>query len=396
MISQAELTTLFNNAKDLYQLHQPLAAKLLDIHLDDKDHVDVAQTYAELLISVLPQFKAYSSYLLNYQTSILLLRELNQFHLGVANFVKLTETCYGIKFEHLIAAPAARMPQYLTIISAIYENLIVEGRLTEEQDKTLSSQIDQLNDMMLAIARKYREETKSGSVLLYQNMLGGASADLVAPGRYVIKAKKLLKLNPSKLNKKPKPRLFVLCNDIFVYGPADSKLSTGKVDFRVSLDASNNVSVREVIDGTLEGYRNAFRINCNTKSFIIVAESPEERNEWIQSIKVAVNNHNNGGMIVTSPSALDAISEDAKLDEATAAQAPVIGTIGKRKLKRLDSFVLNAPAENSENEDSSLSFLQKKVRLTIKKYNEYVLTLAEPVKKTEDPEAEQSEDSEEH
>jgi hypothetical protein len=253
-----------------------------------------------------------------------------------------------------------------------------------------------LNDMMLAIARKYRDESKSGSVLLFQNMLGGPSADLVAPGRYVIKARKLTKLDPAKPNKKPLRKLFVLCTDSFVYGQTEKKLKGGKVDFRVTLDTASNITVREVVDGTIEGYSNALRVNCATKSFIIVAESAEERNDWINCIKVAVTNHNTGGMIAAP--GLDAISEDGKLDDEAAAHVPQISnTIGKQtRMKRMDSFLpgVASPSEQAP-ADENLSQLQKKIRLTLLKYSENVLALAEPVKRHLD-DGSDSEGSEEY
>lgn len=105
--------------------------------------------------------------------------------------------------------------------------------------------------------------------------------DLNASGRVFVREGSLVKVCRKILKK----RWFVLFNDALMYGRKDD--SSPKVKFHRLINLNSSSSVKDIPDKPSS--KNGFQVITSTKSFVVYADSPEEKKSWIESFQACVD-----------------------------------------------------------------------------------------------------------
>uniref|UniRef100_UPI00358DDCAA FYVE, RhoGEF and PH domain-containing protein 6-like isoform X2 n=1 Tax=Myxine glutinosa TaxID=7769 RepID=UPI00358DDCAA len=100
--------------------------------------------------------------------------------------------------------------------------------------------------------------------------------EIVRPGRTLLKEGTLLKLCRKDLQ----PRVFCLMNDVLLY----TSLQGGG---KLKLNRIFSLTTVQVYRPVTEAYPNEFHLSSPERSFVLTASSPQERDEWIHTIKRA-------------------------------------------------------------------------------------------------------------
>jgi hypothetical protein len=107
-------------------------------------------------------------------------------------------------------------------------------------------------------------------------------------GRVYIREGSLIKLCRKILKK----RWVVLFSDALMYGRKDE--SSAKVKFHRLINLNASSTVRDLPDKT--NSKNGFQVITSLKSFLVYADTPEEKKSWMESFQAVVNELINNGM----------------------------------------------------------------------------------------------------
>jgi len=113
-----------------------------------------------------------------------------------------------------------------------------------------------------------------------QKLIFNDNFELLTGGRYFIYEGELTKV----CRKDRKKRKFILFNDLLIYAvPAGIKYQVGQ---RFDLSKSR---ITNILDIKQKDIINALQIESESKSFIVIADTPEEKRNWYKMLKGATN-----------------------------------------------------------------------------------------------------------
>lgn len=353
-----DVNYIFVNVDSIY----PAQAKALDALVQghcDRYH-DFVHTLAAAFAGPYEHlFVLYEEYVLGFRKGIELARALKSRHTAFALRLRVFANTYGVTLEHMLESVATRIGHYLRYMAGIHAALLQVG----SKDTLLLEQVDgvtgQLQGKMLDLSRALRDSNKAENVGVLQKLLGGGSS-LLHPARYTVKYGKLRFMNPKSEKVKDKYYLFVVFNDLFVYGSMTrGKYRKGTIKDSTSLHKVevSKYEPRSPVQGSI------LRVDVTGEKhpLLMIARSVHDRDDWVRSITTAKQN----------------LERDAELQkQGKEAYNSLFGrnTVGKSrgKLKREDSFLPSPSNRNSEPSMSKNAGVS--IDLCLLKYRQYVET----------------------
>ncbi|KAF7707527.1 FYVE, RhoGEF and PH domain-containing protein 6-like [Silurus meridionalis] len=271
VIDERNLNQILFSLPQLYELNQDLLRELEDrvAHWNDQTGI------ADIFLKKGPYLKMYSSYICKFDKNVALLEEQCRKSLAFAKVVLEFESspcCANLALKHYMLKPVQRLPQYQLLLTEYFENLDEDSPDYKDAEAALS--------IVKEVAHHANETMKRGDnfhkLMQVQCSLIG-NHEIVKPGRLFLKEGILLKLS----RKVMQPRMFFLFNDALLYA---TTLQPGQ--YRLNNELS--LSGMRVSKSSQEGYQNELNIESVERSFILSANSPASRDEWLEAISNAI------------------------------------------------------------------------------------------------------------
>eukprot|EP01100_Stratorugosa_tubuloviscum_P001517 TRINITY_DN1335_c1_g5_i1.p1 TRINITY_DN1335_c1_g5~~TRINITY_DN1335_c1_g5_i1.p1 ORF type:complete len:574 (-),score=253.67 TRINITY_DN1335_c1_g5_i1:120-1841(-) len=238
------------------------------------------QKIGDLFLKLSPYLKIYREYCQSYNKASSTVEELRNNDPRVHNF--LANTAYEHKMEllGLLIMPIQRIPRYRLLFTDLIkhtprDHIDYQDLVTAEQK--VAEIAEYINE---SIRQKENEEKNTETLLNLQRRFSGLPSDFINGKRQFVTEGILTKVC-RKANKK---RSFFLFSDLFLYAiKQDTVGAPLKVQnyFELNYCAVNRIEDNSKI-------KNAFTILTKSKSFVVFADSLEEKENWIELIEKTI------------------------------------------------------------------------------------------------------------
>ncbi|XP_072026421.1 uncharacterized protein [Amphiura filiformis] len=232
---------------------------------------DANPSISSIFLKKGPYLKLYSSYIRDFEKITTVFDEacgrFPLFGAAVRDF-ELSERCQNLAIKHYMLKPIQRIPQYKMLLTD-YLKQIESG--TNEHAET-SAALNIVSEVANHANECMRQGDNFGKLLQIQHSLIG-NHEIVKPGRVFIKEGELLKLS----RKVMQPRKFFLMNDILLY-------TTPFPPGQYKLNNVLSLAGMRVSKPQLEDFKNELNIISVQRSFTLSANTPGERDEWIEAL----------------------------------------------------------------------------------------------------------------
>ncbi|XP_066996128.2 FYVE, RhoGEF and PH domain-containing protein 6 [Anabrus simplex] len=276
VIPEVELCRIINSLPQLQRLNEDL---LRDLEERIENWTSVRKI-ADVIVKKGPFLKLYTTYIQNFEAQCNYFDECCQKYPKFAKLVKDFEAspiCQKLSIKHFMLKPVQRIPQYRLLLDDYSRNL--DSSSPDYEDTQTALRI--VSDVAEHANRSIKLGDHLSKLLQLQSRLG--NYEIIKPGRMVLKEGELLKLS----RKDRQPRYFILLNDCLLYttyygsGPSSS--------FKVNAELP--LTGMKVTTPQAEDYHNEFSIISSTRSFTLSARSLDERQEWVDTLQKAINDH---------------------------------------------------------------------------------------------------------
>tara|TARA_R110002050_G_scaffold3853_1_gene19806 strand:+ start:220 stop:1215 length:996 start_codon:yes stop_codon:yes gene_type:complete len=135
-----------------------------------------------------------------------------------------------------------------------------------------------------------KAEARSKIIALQNQFLSMSGFELIVPHRELLFEGELMKV----CRKAHKPRQFFLFNDGLMYAEimVRSQQSSGSRYIVSKFMPISSLKVKDVEDSDTMKYKNAFVIRSSQKSFVVYAETPEDKQKWITRVEKTIEKVN--------------------------------------------------------------------------------------------------------
>ncbi|KAG7281048.1 hypothetical protein CRUP_016680 [Coryphaenoides rupestris] len=257
VIEDRLLNQILYNLPQLYELNQDLLRELEQrVHKWDEN-----ARLADIFVKKGPYLKMYSTYIREFDKNVALLEEQCKRNPAFAAAVRVFEAsprCANLALRHYLLKPVQRIPQYQLLLTAA---LVIVKEVANHA-----------NDIM-------KQGDNFQKLIQVQCSLNGHH-EIVQPGRVFLKEGVLKKLS----RKIMQPRMFFLFNDTLLY---TTPVQTGQFKLNNMLSLAG----MKVSKPLHEAHQNELNIESVERSFILSASSATERDDWLQAISMAINDH---------------------------------------------------------------------------------------------------------
>eukprot|EP01105_Mastigella_eilhardi_P000020 TRINITY_DN1003_c0_g2_i1.p1 TRINITY_DN1003_c0_g2~~TRINITY_DN1003_c0_g2_i1.p1 ORF type:complete len:1350 (+),score=306.79 TRINITY_DN1003_c0_g2_i1:364-4050(+) len=238
------------------------------------------QLLGDLFVKMVPFLRMYRVYTTNYEQSISMLQQLTERNPLFAAFLDDKKAndprCKLAPLNSFLIVPVQRIPRYKLLLEDLLKHTFPEHpdhKYLEEALGTIKTVAREINEEIKA------QEARQKMLELQQRVGHMPGIKLVVPHRHFVREGILYKVC-RKYNLKRQVFLF---NDLLIYG---NTLPGGFFRFHraITLDS---VNVRDEADTGL--VKNGFSIGSAQKSFIMFAETHEEKVNWLLDIIKCLN-----------------------------------------------------------------------------------------------------------
>jgi len=273
-LTDEQMTVLFANLEDLINVNTELLKSLIKRLQDWSEE----QKIGDVLLQLAPFLRLYTLYSLNFERANEILQELatkvivktfldNQLQDPVSN---------GLDFSAYLIMPIQRIPRYRLLLEELINNTDKnhpDYKDLEESLVKLKSVAEEVNKAVV------EQEAREKMYKVCKKFIDFKERELVKPGRKFIHEGELSKI----CRKDRQRRSFFLFSDVLVYAyPATpGKFRVGR-EFRLF-----TMKTKDIPDSKLKKMLNAFQITSESKSFIVLADTPEQKLEWLDLISKA-------------------------------------------------------------------------------------------------------------
>jgi len=237
---------------------------------------------ADVLVKKGPFLQIYAQYLNDFDTTSKVFedscKQYPQFGKAVKEFENLPE-CGNLKLSMHMLKPVQRLPQYRLLLNDYVkhqEESSPDFKSTHQALKIVSEATQKANSQ-LKLGEKFQK------MLKLQSRIG--DFELIQAGRELVREGEMNKISRDEVV----PRYFVLLNDCFLYthyaGGGTGESARLKVAHCIHL----NQLTLQIPDA--EQYPMEFSVISNARSFTAMANSVEERDEWVEAIHTAKVNY---------------------------------------------------------------------------------------------------------
>nr|XP_023668444.1 FYVE, RhoGEF and PH domain-containing protein 6 isoform X2 [Paramormyrops kingsleyae] len=274
VIEERILNQILYYLPQLYELNRDLLRELEErvAHWNDQ------QQLADIFVKKGPYLKMYSTYIREFDKNVALLDEQCRKNPGFGAVVRefeMSPRCASLALKHYLLKPVQRIPQYQLLLTDYLKNLPEDSSDYKDTKAALG--------IVKEVANHANDIMKQGDnfqkLMQVQYSLNGHH-EIVQPGRVFLKEGTLMKLS----RKVMQPRMFFLFNDTLLY-------TTPVQSGQYKLNCMLSLAGMKVSKPSQEAYQNELNIESVERSFILSASSATERDEWLEAISKAINDH---------------------------------------------------------------------------------------------------------
>ncbi|XP_064175328.1 FYVE, RhoGEF and PH domain-containing protein 6-like [Anguilla rostrata] len=274
VVEERVLNQILYYLPQLYELNRDLLRELEErvARWDDQ------QCLADIFVTKGPYLKMYSTYIREFDGNVALLDEQCRKNPGFAAAVRdfeMSPRCANLALKHYLLKPVQRIPQYQLLLTDYLKKLPEDSSDYKDTQAALS--------IVKEVANHANDIMKQGDnfqkLMQIQYSLNGHH-EIVQPGRVFLKEGVLKKLS----RKVMQPRMFFLFNDALLY-------TTPVQSGQFKLNNMLSLAGMKVSKPSQEAYQNELNIESVERSFILSASSATERDEWLEAISRAIEDH---------------------------------------------------------------------------------------------------------
>ena len=286
ILPDADFSRIFSNLPELQTLNEDL---LQDFE-DRVENWDSVKKIADVIVRKGPFLKLYTTYIREFSSVNDHLDECCRRHSKFGKLVRefeKGERCRNLRLKHFMLKPVQRLPQYRLLLEDYLRHLDPETSPdfddTAQALRIVSEAADHANDTI-------KQGDQFRRMLKLQSRLGDG-IELIRPGRELVREGELQKIS----RKGEGPRYFILLSDCLLYctysgGWADSDPASSaalRLSYKIPLTA-----LQVKAPPSAEGhYALEFNVTSPVRSCTLRAASPQERNEWLEALNSAVEEH---------------------------------------------------------------------------------------------------------
>ncbi|XP_077356123.1 FYVE, RhoGEF and PH domain-containing protein 6-like [Festucalex cinctus] len=274
VVDERVLSQVLYYLPQLYQLNKDLLRELEERVAHWSEH----QRLADIFVQKGPYLKMYSTYIRQFDNNVALLDEQcrkNPPFAAVVREFEMSARCASLALKHYLLKPVQRIPQYQLLLTDYLKNLPRDSEDYKDTEAALS--------IVKEVANHANDIMKQGDnfqkLMQIQYSLNGHQ-EIVQPGRVFLKEGTLMKLS----RKVMQPRMFFLFNDVLMY-------TTPVQSAQYKLNCVLSLAGMKVSKPSQEAYQNELNIESVERSFILSASSATERDEWLEAIATAIDDH---------------------------------------------------------------------------------------------------------
>nr|XP_057922861.1 FYVE, RhoGEF and PH domain-containing protein 6-like [Doryrhamphus excisus]XP_057922862.1 FYVE, RhoGEF and PH domain-containing protein 6-like [Doryrhamphus excisus] len=274
VVDERVLSQILYYLPQLYQLNKDLLRELEERVAHWSQH----QRLSDIFVQKGPYLKMYSTYIRQFDNNVALLDEQCRKNPPFAAVVKdfeISPRCASLALKHYLLKPVQRIPQYQLLLTDYLKNLPQDSEDYKDTQAALG--------IVKEVANHANDIMKQGDnfqkLMQIQYSLNGHH-EIVQPGRVFLKEGTLMKLS----RKVMQPRVFFLFNDALMY-------TTPVQSAQYKLNCVLSLAGMKVSKPSQEAYQNELNIESVERSFILSASSATERDEWLEAIARAIDDH---------------------------------------------------------------------------------------------------------
>jgi len=284
MLNLSEVHALFSDVEAVLRISEKVFEKMTESL--EKDELD--DSVGKIFCEVAPLLKLYTAYVNSHH------RALETHHMlltrpAYKNFCeqcKAMPECASCALDSFLILPVQRVPRYELLL----KELLKHTEPSDPEHAEIASALSKVSSVALMINNNLRDHERRAAVLAVQEKFGN-SVQLVSPQRWFVRDSMLRKV----CKRKPKPFLFVLFNDVLVYGSqvampginrgAGKKKELFKYHRMIDLSTAQVTVCPDSALGEPQ-----FTISSPSKSFNVIAGSPMLRDQWVQDLEETIEN----------------------------------------------------------------------------------------------------------
>ena len=282
ILSDADFSRIFSNLPELQTLNE-------DLLQDFEDRIEnwgTTKKIADVIVKKGPFLKLYTTYIREFSAVNHHFDECCTRHPKFARLVKefeKKERCRNLKLKHFMLRPVQRLPQYKLLLEDYLKHIDENSEDFDDTTSALrivSDAADHANDTI-------KQGDKFRKMLRLQSRLG--DLELIRPGRDLVKEGELQKMSRKGVG----PRYFVLMSDCLLYCTYAGSWSGDSTSLRVTYKIPLSALQVRVSTAAEAEYENEFNITSPVRSCTLRASSVSERNEWLDALNSAIEEHVN-------------------------------------------------------------------------------------------------------
>ncbi|XP_015819633.1 FYVE, RhoGEF and PH domain-containing protein 6 [Nothobranchius furzeri] len=275
VIEERLLNQILYYLPQLHELNEDLLRELTQ----RVDHWDENSQIADIFLKKGPFLKMYSTYIREFDKNVALLEEQTKKNPAFGAVVKefqASPRCANLALKHYLLKPVQRIPQYQLLLTDYLKNLSEDSKDYVDTQAALA--------LVKEVASHANDTIKHGDnfekLMQVQSCLSGNHHEIIQPGRVFLKEGVLMKLS----RKVMQPSMFFLFNDALLYTvPIQSA--------QYKLKNMMSLAGIKVSKPSQEAYQNELNIESVERSFTLSASSASERDEWLESISMAIDEY---------------------------------------------------------------------------------------------------------
>ncbi|XP_059916231.1 FYVE, RhoGEF and PH domain-containing protein 6-like isoform X3 [Gadus macrocephalus] len=307
VIEERFLNQILYNLPQLYELNQDLLRELEQrVHNWDEN-----SQLADIFVKKGPYLKMYSTYIREFDKNVALLEEQSKRNSAFGAVVREFEAsprCANLALRHYLLKPVQRIPQYQLLLTDYFKHLppaSADYKDTQAALVIVKEVAHHANDFM-------KQGDNFQKLIQVQCILNGHH-EIVQPGRVFLKEGFLKKLS----RKIMQPRMFFLFNDTLLY-------TTPVQSGQFKLNNMLSLAGMKVSKPMHEAHQNELNIESVERSFILSASSAAERDDWLQTISMAINDHTKKKISFISSKSTEETEENERVSGASlGSKAPI-------------------------------------------------------------------------
>lgn len=272
VVADSVLTDIFRDLENIYLLDSRFLQELEERMATWEEHErigDIIKKYGHFL-------KMYTQYVNGYDKAMGVFQDTMKENSEFANLVTQFQTskkCHGLVLSSYMLKPVQRIPSYRLLLIDYLKHLPKDGEEYAETETALKI----VSEVATHINESMKKLDSFEQLLKLQNMLVG-NPEIVKAGRDYLKEGMLMKL----CRKDMQERMFFLLTDVLLY-------TTPIGGNQYKLNKMLPLLGMQVTVPDSPDLVNEFSIISTTRSFTLTASTPEERDDWIESLNKAID-----------------------------------------------------------------------------------------------------------